>query len=252
MRSIRREPKPFWLWGRFLYQRSVALGPGEAKTRFGPGRIIVPGNADLSGGSRKSPVFHGVGGEFMNGQRQRERLPGRQLQVGALDRDASLSGVRGERAFDDVLDRCAGPARLGQDIVRLAQDREARGKRLTRQADVVAAHGLIGDRPDHRQRVLDAMLEFLRQQRLPLQGIVQVGNRPPFLGDVSRYGKQMGDFSLGARDWRYLDVPISRIALGGVGGPLEARQPRRRSRWQSRAWLRRFPGLPRSPAMDSP
>ena len=61
--------------------------------------------------------------------------------------------------------------------------------------------------------ILDAMLQFERQYRLAFDGLFQLGDRAPFLGDVAGDRQQMRRLAVGAHDRGDLHIP------GGAGCP---------------------------------
>ncbi len=95
--------------------------------------------------------------------------------------------MRRQRLRDDRLDRGAGPARLGEDVVGVAERDQAGGEGgepVLRGRG--AAHGLVRQGVDHRERVLDAVLQLARQQRLPLLGLLGLRHVPHRADDTHR------------------------------------------------------------------
>ena len=177
MRSIRRVPNPRFVGGRLFDFGAAAFFPDEAKARIGIA-ALRPGNVDRSRRGDQRAVFDGVGRKLVDRQRQPERLTRPQIKIGTTDINSIASGpVRRQSAFDDFPNRRAGPSRPGQEIMRPRERDQPIGKGLANFRVCVALHGLVRNRADGGERVLDAMLEFLGQQQLPLRRILQCGRR---------------------------------------------------------------------------
>ena len=130
-------------------------------------------------------------------------------------------GLQG--APDDSDNSRAIPVRCRQRIVGLAQGHETRPEHLPGRLMRLAAKGPVRDRHDGREHVLDAMLQFRGEKMLAFGVLLEKLGRVPFFRDVARDRQQMRRLAIVANDGRNLNVPIARVALGGVGRAPESR-----------------------------
>ena len=113
------------------------------------------------------------------------------MQIGAADADLA-SPVRCAASAPSTTSWIGALASsFGSGCRGRAEDHQPRGKGLAGIGDAVAPHGLVGDGADHRERILDPMLQFGGQYRLAIDSLLQFGDRAPFVGNVSRDRKPM-------------------------------------------------------------
>ena len=120
-------------------------------------------------------MLGGIGGEFMQGQR--EPLRGRRLQrnVRPAARDLVAGAVRRQFIRDKGREIGAAPARIGQKCMGPRQRLDATLDRLDVIVDTLGARQ-PDDGLDHRKRVAGAMVDLAGEQHLALLGFLAVGD----------------------------------------------------------------------------
>ncbi len=153
-------------------------------TRLAPGEldiIVVPGprNVQLPTCNRQGAVFDRIGHQLVEDHTEPHQLFGRESDKGTsnCDADCRIVGDRGDHGVDDVAQRSARPACLGQYFVHACQTAQPTGKGRGEVVERIrCANRLMRNTLHDGEQVLDAMVELADEQVLPTRGIVAFGN----------------------------------------------------------------------------
>ena len=152
-------------------RRTAALRPVQHQRV----RPQLPSEANSSRFRRQRAVLGGIGGELV--QRQRQPLRGRRLQrnIRPLDDDL-VSGAIGRKLLADQRGEVGAiPARIGQQRMGARQRFDAAFNRRN-----VIVDALCPCQPDDRlndsERIAGPVIDFARQQILPLFGLLAIGH----------------------------------------------------------------------------
>lgn len=171
--AVDNQPSAQPLALRLAYQRAVPFRPADAQ----PLARSVDGGGDLhpAVAVRQSAMLGGVGGEFM--QDERERLGGTRADHDGLAFDQEAS--RAERlcgGTQDQVDRSVRPAGAKEEIVNPAEGGKPFAQRDSRLLQIGGgAQRLRGDGRHHRKVVLQSVMEFFEQDAMKARRLCMFG-----------------------------------------------------------------------------
>ena len=186
----------------------------------------LPTDGKLARFLRQRPIFHGIGGELVQGHGENRGALRRQQHVRPLDHDPrpAFAVVGIHLALDHGFQARARPLRFEQEIVRAMQRLQALGQGLghgLRGSGGRLAQARLHQRLHDGERVLDAVIELADQHRLALR-------RAPPLGHVAEDQHGAGQRAVEADDRRA--AMLDRQFLLVAGDEQRARfEPRHRA-----------------------
>ena len=178
-------------------RRPAALAPGHAKVvPAGLARLPRPVDVDLAGRHRQSAVFRRIGGKLVERQRHvLHRLGAQHDRLAAAGHLFRTEG--GELRPHQIVDECAAPLLLDQQIVGIRQRLDARIEpRLEIAERSGVARGLARDRQHDGEQVLRAVRQLPHDEadmRLALVALLVV------LLEHARRGNQRIERAVGLR-----------------------------------------------------
>ena len=158
-------------------RRAVPFRPAHAEFRLRRPIGNRPGEANSSGLVGQCAVLDGVCGQFVKRHAQRLGRGGREPHGRPVEGDARAEiGEMRKLRIDQPADLHALPFARDQQVIGGGEAGDALGQALGEDLRVGGVGGLPGDRLDHRQQVVGAMIELGQQQPDMLLRLLALGD----------------------------------------------------------------------------